>query len=327
VTSSQDTDGSLAHPSDAKADDVSAPDDFVSHAVLPFPVVGIGASAGGLDALRTFFTAAAADTGMAFVVVQHLPPDRETLMADILSRCTSMPVLQVAEGMRVEPNHVYVIRPAYTLTLKGGVFALSSPVTERGHRRPVDDFFRSLAVEQREKSIAIILSGMGTNGTAGAQAIKAAGGLCIAQDPESAEFPGMPLSLIHAGYADQVCKPQEIPKILSAYARAPYVDAQQADAHAQSVLARERNYLSEVLAVIRTRTSRDFTGYRRPTVLRRIQRRMGLLSLLRLQEYVAYLREHSDEILALTNDLMINVTGFFRDPQAWEAVRSAIIKP
>jgi two-component system, chemotaxis family, CheB/CheR fusion protein len=327
VTSSQDADGSLAHPSDTSSDEVSAPDDFVSHAVLPFPIVGIGASAGGLDALRSFFTAATPDTGMAYVVVQHLPPDRETLMADILGRCTSMPVLQVEEGMRVEPNHVYVIRPAYTLTLNEGAFALSSPVTERGHRRPVDDFFRSLAEEQQEKSVAVILSGMGTNGTAGAQAIKAAGGLCIAQDPESAEFPGMPLSLIHAGYADQVSKPEEIPKLLTAYARQPYLDSDHADAHAQSVLAHERKALNEVLAVIRTRTGRDFTGYRRPTVLRRIQRRMGLLSMQRLQEYVAHVREHSDEIVALTNDLMINVTGFFRDPQAWEAVRSAIIKP
>jgi len=327
VSSSQDSDGSLAHPSDAHADDVEAPNDFMSRSVLPFPVVGIGASAGGLDALRSFFGAAATDTGMAFVVIQHLPPDRETLMAEILGRCTSMPVLQVQEGMRLQANHVYVIRPAYTLTLNRGSFALNSPLTERGHRRPVDDFFRSLADEQREKSVAVILSGMGTNGTSGAQAIKAAGGLCLAQDPDSAEFPGMPLSLIHAGYADQILKPAEMPKVLATYARQPYIDSDRADPHAQSILAHERQHLNEVLAVIRTRTGRDFTGYRRPTVMRRVQRRMGLIAMQRLQEYAAYLREHSEESVALANDLMINVTGFFRDPQAWEALRGAALQP
>src|SRR2546430_6307061 len=187
--------------------EVTAADDFVDRALLPFPVVGIGASAGGVEALNAFFDGLPRENGMAFVVVQHLPPERESLMAEILARHTHLPVLQVTGGLTLQADHVYVTRPGFTVTLERGVFKLGEPVEARGHRRPVDDFFRSLADLQQEKAIAVVPSGMGTNGTAGARAIKAAGGLCFAQSPESAEFPAMPTSLIHAGYADQVLPP------------------------------------------------------------------------------------------------------------------------
>jgi two-component system CheB/CheR fusion protein len=167
--------------------------------------------------LRTFFAACSPESGMAYVVIQHLSPEHESLMAEILSRCTPMPVRQIEEGMRVEPNRVYVIRPGHTVTLAGGTLHLGEPVEKRGHRRPIDDFFRSLAREQRERAIAVVLSGTGTNGSAGAQAIKAAGGLCIAQDPDTAEFPQMPQSLIHTGYADRVLKVEDIPAVLLQY--------------------------------------------------------------------------------------------------------------
>src|ERR1700726_4745129 len=185
-------------------DDVAAPFDFSARAKLPFPVVGIGASAGGVEALRTFFAATPATSGAAYVIIQHLSPEHQSLMAEILGRCTPMAVREIEEGMGVEPNHVYVIRPGRTVTLEDGKLRLGEPVEQRGHRRPVDDFFRSLAREQKEHAIAVVLSGTGTNGTAGAQAIKAAGGLCIAQNPKSADFPGMPQSLIYVGYADQL---------------------------------------------------------------------------------------------------------------------------
>ena len=306
-------------------DEVAGPVGFLSRAKLAFPVVGIGASAGGIEALRLFFEAVPADTGMAFVVVQHLPPDRESLMAEILSRHSSMPVHQIQDGMQITSNAVYLIRPGFTVTLEDGTLRLGEPVEKRGHRRPVDDFFRSLAREQQEKSIAVVLSGMGTNGAAGAQAIKAAGGLCIAQEPASADFPGMPQSLINAGYADRVLKAEEIPAVLVQYIAHPYLDSSQ-DTHQQAELAllRDRQHLNETLAILRTRTGHDFSGYKKPTILRRMQRRMGLAAKHTLAQYAAYLRDDAEEVQSLANDLMINVTGFFRDPQAWEALRAAI---
>ena len=303
------------------------PADLAGRAFLPFPVVGIGASAGGVEALEAFFDGTRADTGMAFVVVQHLSPEHQSLMAEILSRHTSMPVVQIRDGMPVAANHVYVIAPGFTLTIRQGQLHLGEPVEKRGHRRPVDDFFRSLAEEQRERAIAVILSGTGTNGTAGAQAIKAAGGICIAQNPDTAAFPGMPRSLIHAGYADQVLAPQDIPSVLQKYASHPYVGPEGDAVPEEEALARDRIHLREVLAILRTRSRHDFNGYRKPTLLRRIQRRMGLSQVSTMAEYASILRESPEEVSALTNDLMVNVTGFFRDPEAWEALRVSVIAP
>ena len=230
--------------------------------------------------------------------------------------------------MRVEPNHVYVIRPGFTVTLKGGRLHLGQPVEKRGHRRPVDDFFRSLAREQQESAIGVILSGTGTNGTAGAQAIKAAGGLCIAQDPDSAEFPGMPQSLIHAGYADQILAAGEIPAALRQYVAHPFLDLNaKGRARAAQEIERHRQELAEIIALIRVKTGHDFACYKPPTILRRIDRRMGLRGLTTLTDYANCLRQETEEVSTLANDLMINVTGFFRDPEAWEAFREAVIHP
>jgi two-component system, chemotaxis family, CheB/CheR fusion protein len=306
----------------------TAPVDFADRAALPFPIVGVGASAGGLEAVRQLLDALPAAPGMAFVVVQHLPPDRESLMADIFARHTQMPVRQVEQGMSVEVNVVYVSRPGFTITLNGGAFQLGEPVEKRGHRRPVDDFYRSLAATQRERSIIVVLSGMGTNGTAGAQAVKAAGGLCIAQSPESAEFPSMPMSLIHAGYADRVLPPAEIGPTLVQYVTHLHLKpGEKGPLSTQELLQRERQHLGEVFAMLRTRTGHDFSGYKKPTVLRRIHRRMGLVPVDSLAKYAELLRQNPSEVKALANDLMINVTGFFRDAQSWEALREAIIQP
>ncbi len=157
---------------------------------LGFVVVGIGASAGGLEAVTSFLDVMPAESGMAFVLVQHLPPDRESMLPEILGRHTKMKCVEITEGMKVEGNVVYVIRPGRTLTLEQGVFRLGEPVEKRGHRKPVDDFFKSLAAEQRERAICVVMSGMGTNGTMGAEEVKAVGGVCIAQDPESGEVSG-----------------------------------------------------------------------------------------------------------------------------------------
>ncbi|MFL6604958.1 MAG: chemotaxis protein CheB [Steroidobacteraceae bacterium] len=308
--------------------DVSAPVDFTDRAKLRFPVVGIGASAGGIQALSAFLRATTPDSGMAYVIVQHLSPDHESLMAEILGRHTTMRVLQIEDGMPVEPDHVYVIRPGHTVTLSDGALHLGEPVERPGYRRPVDDFFRSLAREQKEKAIIVVLSGMGTNGTAGAQAIKAVGGLCIAQDPEAAEFPGMPRSLIHAGYADQVLNAEDIPAVLLRFTQHPYLEPDpKGRARAQQELERHRQRLTDIINYVRERTGHNFAPYKVPTVLRRIQRRMGLFGAIELEDYQARLRKHPSEAAALANDLMINVTGFFRDPEAWEALRVAVVRP
>ncbi len=309
-------------------DDLSAPADYVPRAKIPFRVVGIGASAGGVEALRTFFAATPANSGIAYVVIQHLSPEHESMMADILGRCTQMPVRQVEDGLRVEPDHVYVIRPGRTVTLEDGRLRLGEPVEKHGHRRPVDDFFRSLAREQQEDAIVVVLTGTGTNGTAGAQAVKAVGGLCIAQDPETADFPGMPQSLIYSGYADQVLAVGEIPGAVVRYAQHPQLELDPAGRiRATQEFERHRQQLSEIVGIVRARTGHDFAPYKPATVIRRIQRRMGLLGATRLDEYAAQMREKPAEASALANDLMINVTGFFRDAEAWEALRESVVRP
>jgi PAS domain S-box-containing protein len=293
---------------------------------LAFPVVGIGASAGGLEALSEFLDAMPSDSGMAFVLSQHLSPDRESMMAEILARRTKMTVAEVEDGMPVEPDHVYVIRPGHVLTIREGRLHLGLPLGTRATNRPIDDFFKSLAEEQRERGIAIIMSGMGSNGAAGAQAIKAVGGLCIAQDPETAQFPSMPRHLIDQGYADYILPPGEMPDVLLSYAAHPYVRENRGAGQAPA-LRRDQNQLREILAILRTRTRQDFSGYKKPTILRRVQRRMGLTRVDKTGDYAKLLRQSPSEVTALADDLLIHVTGFFRDAEAWEALRERVIAP
>src|SRR5918993_183535 len=209
---------SPAHPSDPTGSQVDAE----QPPRLAFPVVGIGASAGGIEAMIEFVAAMRPDSGMAFVFIQHLPPDRESVVGEILARETRMPVLQVLDGMEVRPNHLYVIRPGHVLTIRDGRLHLGPQLGKRAANRPVDDFFKSLAEEQRERAIAIIMSDMGSNGTAGAQAIKTVGGVCIAQEPDSAKFPSMPRNLLDAAHADFVLRPAEMPDVLIRYSSHPY---------------------------------------------------------------------------------------------------------
>ena len=292
---------------------------------LPFPVVGIGASAGGLEAMTEFITAMRADSGMAFVFIQHLPPERESMIADILSKKTTMRVRQVEDGMPIEPDHVYVIRPGHVLTMTDGRFHLGPQLGTRAANRPVDDFFRSLAEEQRERAIAVVLSGMGSNGSAGAQAVKAVGGLVIAQDPAEAQFASMPRHLIDQGYADYILRPRDIPEVLLEFAGHPYAKEARPDAH--ELVRRNESHLREILAILRTRTRTNFSGYKKPTLLRRIQRRMGLTRLTDMGEYARLLRQSPSEVVSLADDILIHVTGFFRDQEAWAALRKHVIVP
>ncbi|MDY3551822.1 chemotaxis protein CheB [Gemmata sp. JC717] len=314
-------DGSGAEGADG-ADRLTAPPDDARQPRLPFPVVGIGASAGGLEAYTEFLQACPADAGMAYVLVQHLPPDRESLLADLLAKRTRMPVVQVADGTPVEPDRVYVIRPGHTLTIRDGRLHLGPELAARGHGRPIDDFFRSLAEEQQQRAVAVVFSGMGSNGTAGAQAVKAVGGLVVAQEPESAGYPAMPRSLIDAHLSDLILRPAELPEALVRYARQPYA----ADG-AAGASPRDEQTLADVLAVLRARTRHDFAGYRKPTLIRRVRRRMGLGQFASMGDYVRALRQTPAEVAALADDLLIHVTGFFRDPEAWAVLREKVIAP
>lgn len=289
---------------------------------MPFPVVGIGASAGGLEAFIELMKAMPADIQMAFVLVQHLPPDVENLTASILGKHTTMPVMQVTDGLEVRPDHVYVICPGHTMTIRDGRLHLGHSLEKPGHRRPVDDFFRSLAEEQLERAVAIIMSGLGSNGTAGAKMIRAAGGICIAQDPDSAKNTSMPRALIESGLADFVLRPAEIPDLLLRYVAHPY---------AKGVLPadtdEEQQAYRALIALLRAGVRHDFSGYKKPFMLRRILRRLMLHKLSTIDGYVRMLRQDPAEVNALAEELMIHVTGFFRDTTVWEALRDKVIGP
>ena len=286
-------------------------------------IVGIGASAGGIEALTRFLKAMPADSGMGFVVVLHLDPSHESQLAHVLASSTAMEVVDVADGMPVLPNRVHVIVPDRYLTVRGGALRLSEPTEAHGHRYPVDILFESLAEDQHERAIGIILSGTGTNGTHGLQALKAEGGLVLVQDPATARFDGMPGSAISAGMADQVLAPEEMPAVLLRYLRHGYI----ADPQALATAPDGAPGLDALLGILHAQSGHAFTGYKPETLVRRVHRRMGLANLDDLGSYTDAVRADPAEQKALARDLMISVTGFFRDPEAWQALDEAVIAP
>ena len=287
-------------------------------------VVGIGASAGGVEALSRFFDSMPPDSGAAFVIVLHLDPTRESQMAHVLSSHTKMSVVQVADDMKIMPNTVYVIAPDKDLTVRNGTLHLAEPAESRGHRHPVDVLFRSLAADQGERAIAIVLSGTGSNGTDGLKEIKAGGGLILIQDPLTAKFDGMPRSAIASGMADHIVAPEAIPEILVRYINQEYI-AQPHDGETAATAAQPT--IDQILTLLFTRTGNDFRNYRRSTIQRRIQRRLGLKNIEKLSAYMNELRTNAEEAPMLVKDLLINVTSFFRDTEAWKALGSLVIAP
>ena len=288
------------------------------------PIVGIGASAGGIEALGKFFDAMPADSGMACVIVLHLDPTRESQLATILTHHTEMPVHEIEDGMPVEANNVYVIAPNTYLRVTGNTCHLSEPREPRGHRFPVDELFRSLADDQKERAICVVLSGTGHNGTEGLKEIRASGGFAIAQEPETAKFDGMPRSAILAGLVDRVLAPDLMPGFLIQHIKRGYqtdVPPRIADER------REATSLDPVLAVLRAQSNHDFRNYKPKTLSRRIDRRMGLVGAASMDDYLEALRDNPAEIKALTRDLMISVTSFFRDHDAWTALDEMVIRP
>lgn len=288
---------------------------------LDVPVVGIGASAGGLAAFKKFFSSLPADSGMAFVLVPHLDPTHESLMVELLARQTSMPVCEATEGMPIEPNRVYIIPPNKYLAIVAGRLQLSTPAERHGAQTAIDFFFRSLAAAQHERAIGIILSGTSSHGTVGLKEIKLVGGMVMVQQPESADYDQMPRSAIATGLVDFVLPPEKMPAALVKYVRHPYVVGT-LDAAVEDT-AREQ--LGRVLAVLKARTKYDFGSYRKNMLLRRVQRRMGLCHTEQLADYLDYLRENPDEVTALYQDLLIGVTGFFREPEAFQVLQQRVI--
>jgi two-component system, chemotaxis family, CheB/CheR fusion protein len=292
-------------------------------AAKPFPIVGIGASAGGLAAFEAFFSAIPRDiqTGMAFVLVQHLAPDHKSILTELVKRYTRMQVQEVEDGMRVEPDCAYIIPPSHDMALFNGTLRLLEPTAPRGLRLPIDFFFRSLAQDQHERAVCVVLSGTGSDGTLGARAIKGEGGLVIAQSPKTAAYDGMPRSLIASGHADYVLPPAEMPAHLIAYAAQAFGKTTRPVAPSAS----SEDALTKICILLRDKTRHDFSQYKETTLRRRIERRMALHRIDRQGDYVGYLRQDPAEIEALFGDLLIGVTNFFRDPDAFAALEEEVI--
>jgi two-component system CheB/CheR fusion protein len=287
------------------------------------PVVGIGASAGGLGAFKKFFTVMPADSGIAFVLVPHLDPAHESLMAELLARHTTMPVAEAENGMPVEANRVYIIPPDKYMTIHGGVLCLTGPVERHTAQTSIDLFLRSLADDQQGRSICIILSGTGSHGTLGLKAVKAAGGMAMVQDPATAEHEHMPQSAVATGLADYVLPAEKMPQALVKYVRHAYVNG---GVHIEAARG-AADHLTQVLALIRTRSKFNFRAYRKKMLTRRIERRMGLNHTDNTPDYLAFLRNHPDELKQLVKDLLVSVTSFFRDPEAFQQLAGQVIAP
>ena len=293
----------------------------VGPATAAFPIVGIGASAGGLEALEQFLGRVPVGSGMAFVIVQHLDPTQKGIMPELLQRATRMKVIQVKDRTKVQPDCVYAIPPNKDMSILHGVLHLREPTSPRGLRLPIDFFLRSLAQDRQERSIGVILSGMGSDGTRGLRAIKEKAGVVLVQEPATAKFDGMPRSAVDAGLADIVAPVNELPgKIIAYLQRTPLI--------ARTDVALEdktQSALEKAVILLRARTGNDFSLYKRNTLQRRIERRMGIHQIHKMAGYVRYLQENSQELDLLFKELLNGVTNFFRDPAAWAQLRKEAI--
>jgi two-component system CheB/CheR fusion protein len=286
----------------------------------PFPVVGIGASAGGLEAFTELLENLPADSGLAVLYVPHLEPHHKSYLSEILGKVTGMPVREVTEGMTVEINHIYLIPPNTNMALTDGKLALTPRSPVPGQHMPIDHLFRSLAGIQKNRAIAVILSGGGTDGTLGFQSVKGQGGITIAQDEKSAGQPSMPRSAVLDGNVDYVLTPHDIARQLVRLVRHPYAR----EAHPPRPVASEAAAVGEILGLLRERTGVDFAHYKQSTVTRRVLRRVALRGCEHLQDYLALVRHEPAELGNLYQDFLIRVTQFFRDPEAYEALKEKV---
>ncbi|MEO8409265.1 MAG: chemotaxis protein CheB, partial [Propionivibrio sp.] len=288
-----------------------------------FCIAGIGASAGGLEAICQLFAAMPTDSNVAFVVVQHLYPTQKSLAAEIIGKHTAIPASNAEDGMRLVPGHIYTVPPNVYPSLRDGRLRLEPPDNATGPRLPIDHFLASLGDDQHERAIGVILSGSGSDGSLGLKRIEANGGIVLAQQPETAQFGSMPHSAIETGLVHCVLPVADMPDYICRYARHDYVLQAKPATDEEAVPAG----LAGILDLLQQRVDFDFAGYRRNTLVRRIRRRMGLRSINELADYAAVLNADAQEVDVLFKDLLISVTEFFRDPEAWQDLAALAIKP
>jgi two-component system CheB/CheR fusion protein len=288
----------------------------------PLRVVGMGASAGGLEAFEQFFTHMPADSGMAFVLVPHLAPSYKSIMTEILQKYTKMEVMEAGDGMVVQPNKVYVIPPNKDMAILNGALQLMEPAGVHGQRHPIDFFFRSLAHDQKEKAVSIVLSGTGTEGTLGLREIKGEGGLVMAQDTESAKYDGMPRSAIATNLVDFILPADQMPEHLIKFSKGIKLRERKKPGVSQDT---STDNIHKVFILIRNHTGHDFSHYKKSTIIRRIERRMTVHHLGKMADYIRYLRENPHEIEMLFKEILIRVTHFFREPESYDALKTKVL--
>ena len=286
-----------------------------------FLIVGIGASAGGLEAFKTFFTELPDAPGMAFVIVQHLDPTHKSMMVDLLKKYTKMQISEVKDHTEVLKDHVYIIPPNKDMAIFNGILHLMEPTLARGFRKPIDFFQRSLANDQGARAVGIILSGTGTEGTMGLKDIKGHGGLTIVQDPETAQYDGMPRSAITAGVQDFILPINEIPELLIKYSKNRNFKPLKKTLE----VVKTKDLLGKIFILIRNETGCNFGDYKDSTVIRRVEKRMAINQITKLEDYIKYLQKNTEEVQKLFNELLIGVTSFFRDREPFETLKQEII--
>ncbi|MBA4320412.1 MAG: chemotaxis protein CheB, partial [Flavobacterium sp.] len=285
-----------------------------------FPIVGIGTSAGGLETLEQFFTKMPVNTGMAFVIVQHLDPNHVGMMPELLQRMTKMTVTQVTDCLKVKPNCVYIIPPNKSMSILNGTLHLFAPIETHGIRLPIDIFLRSLADDKQEKSIGIILSGMGSDGSLGLKAIKEKNGLVLVQDPATAKFDGMPRSATATVIADIVAPVEELPAKLISLLK--FMPLSKTDSIIDN---KNKSNLDKIIILLREQTGHDFSLYKKSTLFRRIERRKGIHHIEKIENYVRFMQENPKETEILFKELLIGVTSFFRDATVWEKLKEEVL--
>ncbi|WP_188149724.1 chemotaxis protein CheB [Teredinibacter waterburyi] len=313
---------SSVEPSKAESTEVET-STVKSGTVQPSHYVGIGASAGGLEALQEFMRHMPVNSGLAFIIVQHLSPDFKSMMDELLSRHTTMRIFNAVDGVVVEANTVYLIPPKKNMMIAEGKLILIDQMPDRGNNFPIDIFFRSLAEDQLHRSVAVVLSGTGSDGSRGVPAIKEVGGLVVVQEPEDAKFDGMPTSAIRTGLVDVVVPIDQIPARIIKFISHPLVSGEQTSLSDQ--LETAESALQDIYELLRMRSDIDFTQYKSSTISRRIERRIGLHGLTSVSEYHALLQSHPSELQTLAKDMLIGVTRFFRDTESFNEIRSKVI--
>ena len=290
-----------------------------------FPVVGIGASAGGLEAFSQLLGVLPSNNGMALVFVQHLSPKHESMLAELLTGATNMPVVQISDGMKVEPDHVYVAPPGAQVAIReDGQLHLVPRPEDRTQHTPIDSFLRTLAEYAQERSVGVVLSGNASDGSIGLKEIKAVGGIALAQDPKSAKYDGMPRAAIATGAVDLVLPPHELASELTRIARHPFVRPGAPPRGDGAALPAAEDQLHRIFTMLRGATGVDFTHYKQPTIKRRLQRRMVLHKITALDQYINFLQQNPEEVQNLYADILIHVTRFFREPESFKTLADVV---